>query len=77
MSSLAVEVTLERNDGSTEARELALKPAELAPRQQGLYEFEYDGKLYTGYTVTKLSSDSGEVKFNAPSSKQQTASSAQ
>jgi hypothetical protein len=67
MTGLAVEVTLERGDGAPqETRTLALKPAELAPQQQGIYEFEYDGKQFTGYTVTRLLSDSSEVKFIAP-----------
>ena len=47
----------------------AVKPNVLAPRQQGIYEFEYEGNKTTGfsrYRVTKLLSKNGEVKFKTP-----------
>jgi hypothetical protein len=47
-----------------------LKPNQLAPGQQAIYEFEYDGKQITGYRVSKLFSDSVEIKYITPSRRQ-------
>lgn len=66
LTGLAVEVELTLNDGSVEPRTVPVEPNQLAPRQQGLYEFEYDGKLYTGYSVSKLLSDGTEIKYTIP-----------
>jgi len=66
LTGLAVEVELTLNDGSREPRTLAVEPNQLAPSQQGIYEFEYDGKLYTGYSVSKLLSDGTEIKYIIP-----------
>lgn len=66
LTGLAVEVNLTLNDGTTEARTVPVSPDQLAPRQQGLYEFDYDGKLYTGYSVSKLLSDGTEIRHTIP-----------
>lgn len=70
LTGLSLEVTLERGDGSSEARTVELKPNQLASGQQAIYEFEYDGRQFTGYRVSKLLSDSVEVKFIMPSRSQ-------
>lgn len=66
LTGLAVEVNLTRSDGSTESRVVPVNPAQLASRQLGIYEFEYDGKQFTGYSVSKLTSDGTEIKFIIP-----------
>ncbi|HXG67572.1 MAG TPA: hypothetical protein VNO70_20890, partial [Blastocatellia bacterium] len=67
LEGLSVEVALRRSDGGPEeTRTLMLNPATLAPTQRGIYEFDYDGKQYAGYSVVKLNSSNGEVKFIAP-----------
>jgi hypothetical protein len=70
LEELSVEVSLDRGEGTAvEVRTIAVKPNVLAPRQQGLYEFEYEGGKATGfsrYRVTKLLSKNGEVKFKTP-----------
>jgi hypothetical protein len=66
LTGLAVEVNLTRSDGSTESRTVPVNPPQLAARQQGIYEFEYDGKQFTGYSVSKLTSDGTEIKFIIP-----------
>jgi hypothetical protein len=70
LEDLSVEVSLDRGEGTTaEVRTVAVKPNVLAPRQQGIYEFEYEGGKTTGfsrYRVTKLLGKNGEVKFKTP-----------
>ncbi|HKY04714.1 MAG TPA: hypothetical protein VJQ56_07490 [Blastocatellia bacterium] len=66
LEGLFVEVSLERADGSAETRNVPVTPAYLAPRQRGIYEFEYDGKQFRGYTVMKLTSNGTDVKFISP-----------
>jgi hypothetical protein len=70
LEDLSVEVSLDRGEGTTaEVRTIAVKPNLLVPRQQGIYEFEYEGGKTTGfsrYRVTKLLSKTGEVKFKTP-----------
>ncbi len=71
LENLSVEVSLERGpDAAPDTRTIAVTPNRLDPRQQGRYEFEYDGskaKGYpAGYRVTKLLSKDGEVKFTVP-----------
>ncbi|MEW6208262.1 MAG: hypothetical protein AB1631_07835 [Acidobacteriota bacterium] len=70
LTGLSLEVILERGDGSSETRTVELKPNQLQPGQQAIYEFEYDGKQFTGYRISKLLSDSVEVKFIMPSRSQ-------
>jgi hypothetical protein len=70
LTGLSLEVILERSDKSTEARAVELKPDQIAPNQQAIYEFEYDGKQFTGYRISKLLSDSVEVKFIMPTRSQ-------
>jgi hypothetical protein len=70
LEDLSVEVSLDRGEGTTpEVRTIAVKPNVLTPRQQGLYEFEYEGGKTSGfsrYRVTRLMSKNGEVKFKTP-----------
>jgi hypothetical protein len=66
LTGLSLEVILERGDGSSETRTVELKPNQLGPGQQATYDFEYDGKQITGYRISKLLSDSTEVKFITP-----------
>jgi hypothetical protein len=71
LEELSVEVSLDRGEGTAaEVRTIPVNPSVLAPRQQGQYEFEYEGGKATGfsrYRVTKLLSKNGEVKFTTPS----------
>lgn len=70
LEELSVEISLDRGEGTAaEVRTYAIKPNLLAPGQQGLYEFEYEGGKASGfsrYRVTKLLSKNGEVKFKTP-----------
>jgi hypothetical protein len=70
LEELSVEISLDRGEGTAaEVRIYGVKPNVLAPGQQGLYEFEYEGGKATGfsrYRVTKLLSKNGEVKFKTP-----------
>jgi hypothetical protein len=62
-----VEVSLERRDGApADKRNVPVAPEPLAPSQRGVYEFEYDGKMYSGVVVSKLYSNGEEVKYSAP-----------
>jgi hypothetical protein len=70
LEGLAVEVALERGGGAPpDTRVIEVIPSRLEPRQQGRYEFQYDGSQASGYPsgyrVTKLLSSEGEVKFAA------------
>ena len=71
LDGLSVEIALARGEGSAvETRVVPVTPGQLAPLQQGQYEFEYDGSKSTGfnrYRVTKLIAATGEVKFTTPS----------
>lgn len=68
--NLAVEVSLERGNGaSPELRKIPIKPAQLAPRERGVFEFEYDGNRATGfrgYGIVRLLSGESEIKFATP-----------
>lgn len=70
LEGLSVEITFMRGEGApVETKVLPVKPDQLAPQQQGLYEFEYDGSKATGYSryrVSKLITSNGEVKFTTP-----------
>lgn len=71
IEGLSIEVTLERADGSTpDLRTIPVTPTPLAPRQQGRYEFQYDGSATTGfsrgYRITRLLDKDGEVPFTQP-----------
>jgi hypothetical protein len=70
LDELSVEISLDKGEGTqAEIRTVAVKPATLAPRQQGQFELEYEGSKATGfsrYKVTKLLSKNGEVKFIMP-----------
>lgn len=70
LEDLSVEISLDRGEGTTaDVRTVAVKPNVLAPRQQGIYEFDYEGGKTTGfsrYRITKLLSKNGEVKFKTP-----------
>lgn len=70
LTGLSLEVTLEHGDGSSEARIVALDPNQLAAGQQAIYKFEYDGRQITGYRISKLFSDSVELKYITPSRRQ-------
>lgn len=67
LDNLSLEVTLERNDqGQAETRMIPINPSQLAPRQRGVYEFEYDGNQatgYKGYFPSRLISNGAEVKI--------------
>ncbi len=68
LEELAVEVSFYRGEKVIETRTVAVTPNTLAPNQQGTYEFEYDGSKSNGfalYSVTKLFSKSGELKFTS------------
>ena len=70
LSNLSVEVSLERGNGAPpEARKVAVNPAQLAPKQRGVFEFEYDGNRatgFSGYRIVRLVSGEGEIKFTTP-----------
>ncbi len=70
LNNLAVEVSLERGNGaSPELRKYLIKPAQLAPKERGVYEFEYDGNRATGfvgYRIVRLLSGESEIKFATP-----------
>lgn len=67
---LFIEIALERRDGAPpDKRNVAVKPEPLAPGQRGIYEFEYDGKQYSAYSVSKLFSKGDEVKYSSPQQK--------
>lgn len=74
LEGLFVEVSLERPDGTAETRNVPVTPAQLAPRQRGIYEFEYDGKQFRGYKVMKLTSNGSDVKFISPNQQKPSAS---
>jgi hypothetical protein len=76
LENLSVEVSLERGpDAAPDTRTIPITPNRLEPRQQGRYEFEYDGskaKGYpAGYRVTRLLSNDEEVKFTVPGQRSQ------
>ncbi len=68
LEELSVEISFYRAEKVIETRTVAVTPNMLAPNQQGAYEFEYDGGKSNGfalYSVTKLLSKNGEVKFTS------------
>jgi hypothetical protein len=68
LEDLAIEVSFYRGEKVIETRNVAVTPATLSPGTQGSYEFEYDGSKSNGfalYSVTKLTSKGGEVKFTS------------
>jgi len=70
LAGLSVEVSLERGNGAPpELRKVAVTPAQLGPKQRGLFEFEYNGNRatgFTGYRIVRLLSGEGEIKFTTP-----------
>jgi membrane protein implicated in regulation of membrane protease activity len=70
LSNLSVEVSLERGNGAPpEVRKVAVNPAQLTPKQRGVFEFEYDGNRatgFSGYRIVRLVSGEGEIKFTTP-----------
>jgi hypothetical protein len=70
LSNLSVEVSLERGNGAPpEVRKVAVNPAQLTPRQRGVFEFEYDGNRatgFSGYRIVRLLSGESEIKFTTP-----------
>lgn len=67
LEGLSLEVTLERGDGGApEVRSVPVKPDPLAKGQRGIYEFEYDGRQFRAYRLTRLLSNGNEVKFVYP-----------
>jgi hypothetical protein len=67
---LSVEVSLERGNGAPpELLKVAVTPAQLEPKQRGVFEFEYNGNRatgFTGYRIVRLLSGEGEIKFTTP-----------
>jgi hypothetical protein len=68
LEGLSIEISLERGgEAPADTRTISVVPSRLEPRQQGRYEFEYDGSQTTGYPagyrVTKLLSSEGEIRF--------------
>jgi hypothetical protein len=71
LDNLSIEITLEKGEGlPVETKRYPVTPALLHPRQQGLYEFDYDGSQANGYPggyrVSRLLSGENEVKFVMP-----------
>jgi hypothetical protein len=70
LGGLSVEVSLERGNGAPpELRKVAVTPAQLGPKQRGVFEFEYNGNRatgFTGYKIVRLLSGEGEIKFTTP-----------
>ncbi len=67
LSGLVIEIKLFKiGEAEPELRTVQLTPPELAPGQQGDYEFEYSIKQYNQYVISKLKSEAGEVKFSSP-----------
>ncbi|HYV05499.1 MAG TPA: hypothetical protein VFB82_12980 [Blastocatellia bacterium] len=70
LNDLEVEVSLERGNGAApEIRKVAVKPAQLTPKQRGVFEFEYDGNRatgFSGYRIVRLVSGESEIKFSTP-----------
>lgn len=70
LHDLKLEVSLERgNDVPGELRTVPIKPSQLAPKERGTFEFEYDGNRATGfggYRIVRLLSGETEIKFVTP-----------
>jgi hypothetical protein len=70
LSGLSVEVSLERGNGAPpELRKVAVTPAQLEPKQRGVFEFEYNGNRatgFTGYRIVRLLSGETGIKFTTP-----------
>ena len=70
LGGLSVEVSLERGNGAPpELRKVAVTPAQIGPKQRGVFEFEYDGNRatgFTGYRIVRLLSGEGEIRFTTP-----------
>jgi hypothetical protein len=70
LDSLTVELVMLMRDGSTgETRTVPVTPQTLAPRERGIYEFEYDRTQFIGYRIGRLLSNGSEVKFATPRQK--------
>jgi hypothetical protein len=68
LEEVSIEVSFYRGEKVIETRTVALTPNTLAPNQQATYEFDYDGSKSNGfalYSVTKLMSKNGDVKFTS------------
>ena len=67
LEGLSIEVSIETFGGrEIETRTIPVNPDRLEKAQQGTYEFDYDGKRFQGYRITRLNSNNGEVKFTTP-----------
>jgi hypothetical protein len=67
LEGLSVEITLRRGaDAPPEIHNVAVNPSTLVPGQQGIYEFEYDGKTFGSAGVTNLTDKDGQVKYTIP-----------
>ncbi|MCI0485557.1 MAG: hypothetical protein L0229_03050 [Blastocatellia bacterium] len=67
LEGLSIEVAIEINGtGEIENRTISIIPDRLEKEQHGTYEFDYDGKRYKGYRITKLNGKTGEVRFTTP-----------
>lgn len=70
LSNLSVEVSLERGNGAPPVlRRVPVNPAQLTPKQRGVFEFEYDGNRATGfggYRILRLVSGEEDIKFTTP-----------
>jgi hypothetical protein len=67
IEGLTVEITLQREgEAPAEMRSVAVNPSTLAPGQQGIYELEYDGKIFRSAGVTNLTDKGGQVKYTIP-----------
>ena len=70
LGGLSVEVSLERGNGAPpELRKVAVTPAQLEPKQRGVFEFEYNGNRatgFTGYRIVRLLSGETGIKFTTP-----------
>ncbi len=68
LEGLSVEVELVRRDNAPpDIRTGPVNPPQLAPNQQGIFEFDIDLKQHTGtYKVNKLIGKDGEISFKTP-----------
>ena len=68
LSQVKVEVNLLPIGASeSETRVVAVIPEALTPGQQGQFTIEYNGKMYMGYKIIKLTQKDGEeLKFKMP-----------
>lgn len=70
LENLTLEVQLNKSGGETSMLSVSVTPAQLGPNEQGAYNFDYDGKGVTSYTIKRLLSNNKETRFSAPGLKQ-------